>query len=186
MKSQQIEMLLKDLLSITTKEHRKLSEILAENFGSFDEQIVKILREEYQEPKNDWKVICGCFSVIGEASRKYPRIGNEVFRDGYPLINKGLLDRRVSVKRFATISVLNIICKIYLERGFIHMGEDNDKESNKEINAEIRELKKNIKSAVFLESFDLVYPHQLDRRMLCERAGIEEESLAKISKSILG
>lgn len=144
MKPQPIETLLKDLLSITTREHRKLSEILADNFDFLDEQIMKILREEYQKPKNDSRVRCGCFSVIGEASKKYLRIGNKVFRDSYPLINKGLLDRRVSVKRLATISVLNIICRIYFEQA-VYMNEHSDKESNEMINAEIKELKKNIK-----------------------------------------
>jgi len=185
MKSQAIEMLLKDLLRITTREPHKLSEILAEDLDFFNEQIVKILREEYQKPKNDWKVICGCLSVIGKASQKYPRIGNKVFRSSYPLVNKGLLDRRVSVRRFATISVLNIICRIYFEWS-IHMNEDSDKESNKEINAEIRELKKSIKSEVFLESFNLVFPRQIEKRAFCESAGIKEESLVKVSKFILG
>ena len=61
MKSQSIERLLKDLLHITTRESDKLSEVLAENFDLLDEQIVKILREEYQKPKNDYRVLCGCF-----------------------------------------------------------------------------------------------------------------------------
>ena len=176
MKSQPIEWLLRDLLSITTGEQRKLSEILTDNFDFFSEQIVKILREEYKKPKNDWKVICGCFSVIGKASQKYHRIGNKVFRSSYPLVNRGLLDRRVSVKQFATISILSIICGIHFERT-IHMNED--------IKAEIRELKKNTKSAVFLESFSILFPHPLDKRMFCESAGIKEESLVKVSKSIL-
>ena len=61
MKSQSIERLLRDLLHITTIESDKLSEVLAENFDLLDEQIVKILREEYQKPKNDYRVLCGCF-----------------------------------------------------------------------------------------------------------------------------
>jgi len=178
-------MLLRDLLSIIPKENRKLSDILADDFGFLDEQIVKILREEYQKPKNDWKVICGCFSVIGEASRKYPRIGNKVFQSSYPLLSKGLLDRRVSVKRFATISVLNIICKIHLEKA-VYMNEDSDKVSNKEINAEIRKLRKNVKSEVFLESFNLLFPRQIDRRAFCGSAGTNAEFLVEVSQSILG
>jgi hypothetical protein len=184
MKSQSIEILLKDLLRITTRENHKLPEILADNFNFFDEQIVKILREEYQKPKNDYKVLCGCFSVIWKASQKCPRIGNKTFRNSYPLINKGLLDKRVSVKRLAALSVLNIISKIYLEQKFckLSFNEDNDKE----IIAEIRELKKNIKSAVFLESFNLTHPGQLDKRLSCESAGIKEEILVEVSKSVLG
>lgn len=185
MKSQSIEILLRDLLRIATREPHRLSEILADNFDFFDEQIVKILGEEYQKPKNDWKVICGCFAVIWKASQKYSRIGNKIFRNSYPLINKGLLDRRVSVKRPAVLSVLNIICKIYFEQKF-HMNEDNDKEINAEIKAEIRELRKNIKSAVFLEAFNLTFPSQLEKRIFCESAGIKEEFLVEISKSVLG
>ena len=181
MKSQPIEMLLRDLLRITMREPHRLSEILADNFDFFDEQIVKILREEYQKPKNDWKVICGCFSVIWKASQKYPRIGSKTFRNSYALINKGLLDRRVSVKRLAALSVLNIICRIYLER-LIHINEDNDKE----ISAEITELKKKIKSADFLESFNLMFPHKLEKRIFCESAGIKAEFLVDVSKSMLG
>ncbi len=181
MKSQPIEMLLKDLLRITTRESHRLSEILAENFDFFNEQIVRILREEYEKPKNDWKVICGCFSVIWKASQKHPRIGDKVFRNSYPLINKGLLDKRVSVKRFAVESALNIISKIYFEQKF-HITGDNDKETN----AEIRELKKNIKSVIFLEAFNLTFPRQLEKRISCESAGIKEEILVEVSKSVLG
>jgi len=181
MKSQPIEMLLRDLLRITIREPHTLSEILADNFDFLDEQIVKILREEYQKPKNDWKVICGCFSVIWKASQKYPRIGSKTFRNSYPLINKGLLDRRVSVKRLAALSVLNIICRIYLER-LIHINEDNDKE----INAEITELRKKIKSADFLESFNLMFPSKSEKRIFCESAGIKAEFLVDVSKSMLG
>jgi hypothetical protein len=118
MKSQSIERLLKGLLHITTRESDKLSEVLAENFSFFDEQIVKILREEYQKPKNDYRVLCGCFSVIWKAFQKYPRIGNKSLQNSYPLMNRGLLDKRISVKRFAVLCVLTIICKVYLERGF--------------------------------------------------------------------
>jgi len=184
MKSQSIEILLKDLLRITTREPHKLSEILADNFDFFDEQIVKILREEYQKPKNDYRVLCGCFSVIWKTSQKYPRIGNKTFQNSYPLINKGLQDKRISIKRLATLAVLNIICKIYLERGFCKLStsEDNDKE----INAEIEELKKNIKSAVFLESFNLAHPGKIDKRIFCEKAGIKEEFLVEVSTSVLG
>jgi hypothetical protein len=181
MKSQPIEMLLRDLLRITTREAHRLSEILANNFDLFDEQIVKILREEYQKPKNDWKVIRGCLSVIWKASQKYPRIGSKTFRNSYPLINRGLLDRRVSVKRLAALSVLNIICKIYFEQ-LIHINEGN----NKEISAEITELKKKIKSADFLESFNLMFPSKLDKRTSCESAGIKAELLVVVSKSMLG
>jgi hypothetical protein len=183
-KSQSIEILLKDLLRITTKETHKLSEILADNFDFFGEQIVKILREEYQKPKNDYKALCGCFSVIWKVSQKQSRIGNKTFRNSYPLINKGLQDKRVSVKRFATLSVLNIICKIYLERRFCKLSSNED--NDKEINAEIRELKKNIRSAVFLESFSLTHLHQMDKRTSCERAGIKEEVLVDVSRSVLG
>jgi len=183
MKPQQTEMLLKDLLRITTIKSDRLSEVLGDDFGFLNRQIVKILREQYQEPRNDWKVICGCFSVIGEASKRYPRIGSKIFRASYPLINKGLLDRRVSVKRFAVLSVLSMIGKIHNERQLLRLG---DKDDGNEIDAEIRELKKSIRSGVFLESFDLVYPNRLDGRMLCEGAGIKEESLVEVSKSMLG
>lgn len=181
MKAQRTEILLKDLFRITTRENYRLSAVLAENFDFFDEQIVKILREEYQKPKNEWKVICGCLLVIWKASQKYPRIGNKTFQNNYSLINKGLLDRRVSVKRLAALSVLTIIGKIYLERA-IHVNGGN----SKAINAEIRELKKNMKSAVFLESFKSAFPRQLERRLSCERAGVKEENLVKVSESILG
>jgi hypothetical protein len=181
MKSQSVEILLKDLLRVATRETYKLPEILADNFDLFDEQIVKILKEEYQKPKNDYKVICGCFSVIWKASQKYPRISNKVFRNSYPLISKGLLDRRVSVKRLATLAVLGIICKIYLE-WLIHGNEGN----GGEIQAEIMELKTNIKSADFLESFNSIFTHQLEKRMLCESAGIKVESLNAVSNSLLG
>ena len=184
MKSQPIEMLLRELLCITTREPHRLSEILADNFDFFDEQIVKILSEEYQKPKNDWKVISGCFSVIWKASQKYPRIGSKTFRNSYPLINKGLLDRRVSVKRPAALSVLNIISRIYWETRWqsIRINEDKDKG----IRAEIIELKKSIKSAVFLESFNSAFPSKLDKRLICDSAGIKEEALVKVSESILG
>jgi hypothetical protein len=183
-KSQRIEMLLRDLLRITTREPHRLSEILADNFDFFDEQIVKILSEEYLKSKNDWKVICGCFSVIWKASQKYPRLGSKTFRNSYPLINKGLQDRRVSVKRLAALSVLNIICRIYWEARLhsIHINEDNDKE----ISAEIIELRKKIRSADFLESFNLMFPSKLEKRIWCESAGIKTESLVDVSKSMLG
>jgi len=104
-----IEILLKDLLHRTTRGSNKLSETLAENFDFFDEQIINILEGEYQRSKNDWRVICGCFSVIGKASKSYPRINNRFVRKSYPLLNRGLQDKRISVKRLAIISVLNII-----------------------------------------------------------------------------
>jgi hypothetical protein len=181
MKSQQIEILLKDLLHITTRESYRLSEILAENFDFFKDQIVRILREEYEKPKNDWRIVCGCFSVIWQASQKHSRIGDKIFQNSYPLINKGLLDRRDSVKRLAVESALNIICKIYLEK-ILPIKEDN----NKEIKREIRELKKNIKSVVFLEAFNLIFPKQLEKRIACESAGIKEEFLIEASESVLG
>jgi hypothetical protein len=96
-------------------------------------------------------------------------------------LRKARAARRVSVKRLAALSVLNIICRIYLER-LIHINEDNDKE----ISAEIIELKKKIKSANFLESFNLMFPRKLEKRMLCESVGIKAEFLVDISKSMLG
>jgi hypothetical protein len=184
MKSESIERLLKDLLHITTRESDKLSEILAENFYFFDEQIVKILREEYQKPKNDYRVLCGCFSIIWRAFQKYPRIGNKNLQNSYSLMNRGLLDKRVSVKRFAVLCVLTIISKVYLERGFQKLSRNGD--NSKEIDAEIEELKKNIKSTVFLASFNLTHSSQFDKRIACEMAGIKEEVLVKVSTSVLG
>jgi hypothetical protein len=184
MKSQSIERLLKDLLHITTRESDKLSEVLAENFDLLDEQIVKILREEYQKPKNDYRVLCGCFSVIWKVFQKYPRIGNKNLQNSYSLLNRGLLDKRISVKRFAVLCVLTIICKVYLERGFQKLSRNGN--NRKEINAEIEELKKNIKSTVFLESFNLTQPRHIDKRIACEMAGIKEEVLGEVSTSVLG
>ena len=184
MKSQSIERLLKGLLHITTRESDKLSEVLAENFSFFDEQIVKILREEYQKPKNDYRVLCGCFSVIWKVFQKYPRIGNKNLQNSYSLLNRGLLDKRISVKRFAVLCVLTIICKVYLERGFQKLSRNGN--SDKEINAEIEELKKNIKSIVFLESFNLTQPRHIDKRIACEMAGIKKEVLVEVSTSMLG
>jgi hypothetical protein len=184
MKSQSIERLLKDLLHITTRESDKLSEVLAENFDLLDEQIVKILREEYQKPKNDHRVLCGCFSVIWQAFQKYPRIGGKSLQNSYPLMNRGLLDKRISVKRLAVLCVLTIICKVCLERGFQKLSRNGD--NRKEIDAEIEALKKNIKSAVFLESFNLTQPRHIDKRIACETAGIKEEGLVEVSKSVLG
>lgn len=184
MKSQSIERLLRDLLHITTRESDKLSEVLAENFDLLDEQIVKILRKEYQKPKNDYRVLCGCFSVIWKVFQKYPRIGNKSLQNSYPLMNRGLLDKRVSVKRFAVLCVLTIICKVYLERGFQKLSRNGN--NDKEINAEIEELKKNIKSTVFLESFNLTQPRHIDKRIACEMAGIKEEVLVEVSTSVLG
>ena len=97
------------------------------------------------------------------------------------MLNKGLQDKRISVKRLAALSVLNIASRVYLERA-LHFNENDDNE----INAEIRELKKNIKSVVFLESFRLTFPHRLEKRLSCEDAGIKEESLLDVSESILG
>ena len=184
MKSQSIERLLRDLLHINTRESDKLSEILAENFDFLDEQIVKILREEYQKPKNDYRVLCGCFSVIEKAFQKYPRIGNKNIQNSYPLMNRGLLDKRISVKRFAVPCVLTIICRVYLERGFQKLSRNGD--NGKEIDAEIEELKKNIRSAVFLASFNLTHPSQFDKRLACEMAGIKEEVLVEVYTSVLG
>jgi archaellum component FlaC len=184
MKSQSIERLLRDLLHITTRESDKLSEILAENFDFLNEQIVKILREEYQKPKNDYRVLCGCFSVIEKAFQKYPRIGSKNLQNSYPLMNRGLLDKRKSVKRFAVLCVLTIICKVYLEKRFQKLSRNGD--NGKDIDAEIEELKKNIKSKVFLESFNSTQPRQLDRRIACEMAGIKEEVLVKVATSVLG
>ena len=181
MNAQNVEILLKDLLRITTRETYKLSEVLARNFNFFNETIIKILKEEYQKPKNDWKVLCGCFSVIWKASQGRPIIGDEIFRNSYPLINKGLLDKRISVRRLASLCVLNIICRIYMERAF-HINDDNDKE----INEEIKELGKNIKSNVFLKSFTSAFPRRLERRLTCESAGIKADSLVEVSKYLLG
>ena len=132
-------MLIRDLLRNTTKESRTLSEILADKFDSIDEQIVRILSEEYKKPKNDYRVLCGCFSVLWQASQKYARVGNKTVQKSYPLLNKGLQDKRISVKRLATLAVLNIICRIYFEREFSR-NDDN----YREIDAEIEELKKKI------------------------------------------
>ena len=184
MKSQSIERLLRDLLHITTIESDKLSEVLAENFDLLDEQIVKILREEYQKPKNDYRVLCGCFSVIWKAYQKYPIIGNKNLQNSYLLLNRGLLDKRISVKRFAVLCVLTIICKVYLEREFQKLSRNGD--TGKEIDSEIEELKKNIKSTVFLESFNLTQPRHIDKRIACEMAGIKEEVLVEVSTFVLG
>jgi len=174
-------MLLKDLLRIATRETHKLPEILADNFNLYDKQIAKILKEEYQKPKSDYRVLCGCFSVIWGASQRYPRISYKVFRDSYHLINKGLQDRRVSVKRLATLAILGIICKIYLH-WLIHANEDD----GSEITAEIAELKKNIKYADFLNSFNSLFISPLEKRIVCETAGIRVEALVTVSKSMLG
>jgi hypothetical protein len=59
-------------------------------------------------------------------------------------IGEGLLDKRGSVKRLATLAVLSIICKSNLEL-LIHGNEGN----GGEVQAKIKELKANIKSADF-------------------------------------
>ena len=184
MKSQSIERLLRDLLHITTRESDKLSEILAENFDFLDEQIVKILREEYQKQKNDYRVLCGCFSVIWKAVQKYPRIGNKSLQNSYPLLNRGLLEKRKSVKRLAVLCVLTIICRVYLEKRLQELSRNGD--NCKDIDAEIEELKKNIKSTVFLASFDLTHSSKFNKRLTCEMAGIKEEILVEVSTFVLG
>lgn len=78
MKSQAFEILPKDLLKITIKESYKLQEVLTENFNSLDASMLKVPREEYQKPKNDWRIISGCFSVISKFSEKYPKIAGSV------------------------------------------------------------------------------------------------------------
>ena len=185
----EIEMLLKDLLRITARESNKLSNILAENFGIVGEELVKILKEEYRKPENDWKVISGCFCVICEASkRRAAIIGNKIFRSTYSLLNQGLLDKRVSVKRWATRAVLNIICGVYMEGKFVLLGgvRGDNIEEIAEVDEEVRELKTCIKSAVFLKSFNSIFPLQLEKRIACEYAGVKEEYLVEMSKSILG
>ncbi len=184
MKLKSIEKLLKDFLRITTRDTHRLSEILADNFDLFEEQIVKILRDEYQKPKNDYKVICGCFSIILRASREYPRVEYKTFRKICPLLNKGLRDKRISVKRLAALSVLNIICNMYLEHRFCKF-RSKDNKFFKFINSEIRELKRNIKSSVSLEVFYSIYPRQVDRQTVCGKSGIKEEVLVEVARSLL-
>jgi len=165
----------------------KLSEVLAEHFNFFGKRVIKILKEEYRKPKNDYKIICGCLLVIGNAARRYIRTNTKIVRESYPLLNKSLQDKRTSIKRCATIAVLNIIGQIYLEQSIYEMkinGKVNNNEIKK-ISIEIRELKKNIKSKLFLESFNSLFTHQLERRLHCEIAGIKPEILEKISKSLL-
>ncbi len=134
---------------------------------------MKIPREEYQKQKNDYRVLCGCFSVIWKA-----------FQNSYPLLNRGLLDKRKSVKRFAVLCVLVIICKVYLEKRFQELSRNGD--NGKDIDVEIEELKKNIKFTVFLASLDLTRPSQFDKRLACEMAVMKEEILVKVSSSVLG
>lgn len=177
------EELLKDLLRITTKEAPKLSEVLANYFHLFKEQIVAILNDEYQKTDNDYKVLCGCFSIIWRASRHYPIVGDKTFRKLYPLLSKGLQDNRVFVKRLASIATLNILCNIYWERCFCKFSPNED---SLEVEAEIRRLKKNVKSSIFLETFYSLYSRQVDRRALCEMAGIREEVLVEVVSSMLG
>jgi len=47
-------------------------------------------------------------------------------------------------------------------------------------------IKKNIKSAVFLNSFESTQSRQLDKRMACEMAGIKEDFLVEVATSVLG
>lgn len=185
MKSKLIEKLLKDLLCITTRETHKLPEILANNFDILGEQIVKILKGEYKKPKNDYRVLCGCFLIIWRVSRYYPIAGNKTFRKFYSLLGKGLQDKRISVKRLATLSVLNIICNLYQHYCFCKSSSIKNS-FREEVDAEIRELKKTIKSSVFLENFYSLYPRQIDRQTLCEKAGIKEEVLVDVARSMLG
>lgn len=49
MESKFIEILLKDLLGITTKETYRLSDVLAKNFDYLDEQIIDILKKNTQQ-----------------------------------------------------------------------------------------------------------------------------------------
>ena len=125
-------------------------------------------------------MLCGCFSVIWKAYQKYPIIGNKNLQNSYLLLNRGLLDKRISVKRFAVLCVLTI----YLEREFQKLSRNGD--TGKEIDSEIEELKKNIKSTVFLESFNLTQPRHIDKRIACEMAGIKEEVLVEVSTFVLG
>lgn len=154
------------------------------NFDFLDEQTVKILREEYQKHKNDYRVLCGCFSVIWKAFQKYPRIGNKSLQNSYPLLNRGLLDKRKFVKKFAVLCVLAIICKVYSEKRFQELSRNGD--NGKDIDVEIEELKKNIKFTVFSASLDLTHPSQFDNRLACEMAGMKEEILVEVSPSVLG
>jgi hypothetical protein len=62
-----IEILLRNLLSITTTKSDRLSEVITDHFNFFGKQVIKILKEEYQRPKNDWRILCGCLLVIGKA-----------------------------------------------------------------------------------------------------------------------
>jgi len=176
-----IEILLKDLLSITKIRSDKLPEVMTNNFNFFYKEIIELLRREYHKPKNNWRILCGCFLVIGNASKKHLRINDQNVRKVYPLLAKGFEDSRISIRRQATICVLNILGQIHLERT-ISM---NDRPM-KEINEEITELKKSIKSNVFLESFNSLFKNELSKRVYCEEAGIKKENLREISLSILG
>jgi len=184
MKSKLREELLKDLLRIVTRETHKLPEILANNFDLFKEQIVKFIQEEYQKPKADYRLLCGCFLIIWRVSRDYPIVGDKTFRKLYPLLNKGLQDKRISIKRLATLSILNILCNIYPRYYFCKLSSNKD--NLKEVDAEIRRLKKSIKSSIFLEIFYSLYPRQVDRQTVCQKAGIKEDVLAEVARCMLG
>lgn len=49
-----------------------------------------------------------------------------------------------------------------------------------------RRLKKSIKSSIFLEIFYSLYPRQVNRQTVCQKAGIKEDVLAEVARCMLG